>query len=521
MSVGKLSRRDVLKSAAGVATITALGLKPYLVMAADDGVLKARMVEDIQILDPGYMIGGAETTILYACMPRLAVPVLGSDGTWGWKPSDYVESISMADDGIHIPFTLKQGFMWSNNLGEVTTDDVKYSFERMLKSDWSARWPTLDHVEVKDKYSGTIVLKKPFAGTFLMGAASESGSIVPKAAVMKLKDEKFTTELPAQCGPYTMVSWTPKQSVVLKANPDWKGTKPDFAEIHLIDVEDTKAAELAFEAKEVAVAHISLETAGRYKKTPPANSKLIELPGPLFTWMGMNTDNPKLKDIRIRKAIQRAVDTKSVIAGAYAGAAPESHGVIPIGITGHRDKSGFSYNPDEAKALLKEAGVSGLQLEIVALTGEPEQVAAAQVIQANLADVGIEAKVKPTDSGPYWNLGLESKGDAWKTLELYIMRFRCSPDPADAIQWFKKDQVGVWNWERWSDPEFETLWTKGLEELDPVKRAAIYVRMQDIMENTGAYVWVTFDPWDFASVNSLNPAFDSGGEYRVELFKKA
>ena len=83
--------------------------------------------------------------------------------------------------------------MWSDNLGELTTDDVKYSFERMLKTDWSARWPTLDHVEVKDKYSGVIVLKSPFDGTFLMGVASESGSILPKAAMLKLKDQKFTT----------------------------------------------------------------------------------------------------------------------------------------------------------------------------------------------------------------------------------------------------------------------------------------------------------------------------------------
>ena len=516
-----MSRRDILRSAAAMATITALGLNPRQVLAADEGVLKARMVGDIQILDPGYMIGGAETTVLYACMPRLAVPLLGSDGTWGWQPSEFVESISLADDGTHIPFTLKQGLMWSDNLGEVTTDDVKYSFERMLKSDWSARWPTLDKVEVKDKYSGTIVLKSPFAGAFLMGVASESGSIVPKAAVTKLKDEKFTTQLPAQCGPYTMVSWTPKQNVVLKANPNWKGTKPVFEEVHLVDIEDTKAAELAFEAHEVAVAHIALETAARYKKSPPAGAKLIDLPGPLYTWMGMNTSNPKLKDIRVRKAIQRAIDVNAVIAGAYAGVSPPAYGVVPIGIVGHRDKAGFSYNPDEAKSLLKDAGVSGLQLEIVALTGEPEQVAAAQVIQANLTDVGIEAKVKPTDSGPFWNLGLESKGDAWKTLELWVMRFRCSPDPADALQWFKKDQVGVWNWERWSDPEFEDLWTKGLAELDTTKRAAIYVRMQEIMENTGAYVWITFDPWDYASSDKIDPGFDSAGEFRLELFKKA
>ena len=179
--------------------------------------------------------------------------------------------------------------MWSDNLGELTTDDVKYSFERMLKTDWSARWPTLDHVDVKDKYSGVIVLKSPFDGTFLMGVASESGSILPKAAMEKLKDQKFTTQLPGQLGPYTMVSWTPKQKAVLKANPDWKGTKPAFPDVILVDIEDTKAAELGFEAHEVQVAHIGLETAARYKKSPPADAKLINLPGPLYTWMGMNT----------------------------------------------------------------------------------------------------------------------------------------------------------------------------------------------------------------------------------------
>ena len=107
-----------------------------------------------------------------------------------------------------------------------------------------------------------------------------------------------------------MVSWTPKQRAVLKANPDWKGTKPAFPDVILVDIEDTKAAELGFEAHEVQVAHIGLETAARYKKSPPADAKLINLPGPLYTWMGMNTQNPKLNDIRVRQAIQRAIDVE-------------------------------------------------------------------------------------------------------------------------------------------------------------------------------------------------------------------
>src|SRR5579871_5414787 len=182
MSNFHMSRRDILRSAAAMASITALGIDSKQVLGADEGVLKIRMGADLQILDPGYIIGGSETTVLFMCMPRLALPEKQADGTWGWKPSDYVEHVGQ-DDPLHISFTLKQGMMWSNNAGEITSADVKFSFERMLKADWSGRWPTLDHVDVKDKYSGTIVLKSPFVATWGMGVAADSGTIVPQALV--------------------------------------------------------------------------------------------------------------------------------------------------------------------------------------------------------------------------------------------------------------------------------------------------------------------------------------------------
>jgi peptide/nickel transport system substrate-binding protein len=515
----KVSRRAVLQSAAAMATITALGIKPEHVLGAEGGILKVRMVGDIQVLDPGYMIGGAETSALYACMPRLAVPVHDAGGNWTWAPSDYVEKVSQ-DDDTHISFTLKKGLKWSNNGGDVTAEDVKFSFERMIASDWSSRWPTLDHVDVKDAQSGVIVLKTPFVATWLLGIASESGSILPKALTEKLQDGKFTTEFPAQCGPYIMTEWTPKQKLVLKANPDFVGTKPAFPEVHFIDVEDTKAAELAFEGHEVDVTSITTETAARYKKQLPEHAKLIETPGPFYSWIGMNTDHPLLKDIKVRKAIQRAIDVDAILQGAYAGVSPKAYGCIPIGILGHREAAKYSYNPEEAKSLLKEAGVSGLKLEFVTLN-QTERIAACQIIQANLADVGIEITIKPVDSGPFWNLGLESKGDDWKNLQLWIMQYRCSPDPSDPIQWFLKDEVGVWNWERWSDPEFEDLWKKGLQETDAEKRKQIYLRMQEIMEDTGAYVWLTFDPLFYAHSDAVVPAFESGGEVRADLCTKA
>jgi peptide/nickel transport system substrate-binding protein len=518
MSQFKITRRELVFSSATIAAVSALGLDGRRAHAAG-GPLRSRFKEDLQVLDPGYMIGGVETTVQFACLPRLAIPVRDASGTWGWQPSDYVSEIKQTDDG-NIAFTLKPGFTWSDGYGEVTTEDVKFSFERMPGTDWGGRWPTLDHVAVKDKYSGVIVLKAPFSPLWLLSLSSESGTIICKAAVEKLPEKKFTTQLPAQCGPYTMVEWQPKQKVILKANPDFPGTKPAFADVHLINVEEDKAAELAYEAGEVDISQVTPPTAARYQKAPPPNSTLRQIPGPYCTWMGMNTQHEKLKDIRVRKAIQRAIDVDSIIAAAYSGVSPKAFGVIPLGLLGYRPASKYGYNPDEAKKLLSEAGVSDLTLSLKVLNGDIN-VTTAQIIQANLGDVGIKVDIVPLDSGPFWNLGLESKGDEWKKLELWTMRYRTSPDPHDMIQWFVKSQVGIWNWERWSDPEFEDLYVKGQAETDQKKRADEYVRMQEIMEDTGAYLWITHEPGFFVHKNEIAPDFDAGGEPLVERFKTA
>ena len=195
MTKYNIGRRKFVASAATVSAAIALGIKPGNILAQEGEILKVRMEGDIQVLDPGYMIGGAETTIQFATLPRLAVPVQDENGTWGWAPSDYVEDIKQTDDPLRITFKLKPGLMWSGGNGEVTAEDVKYSFERMIKSDWSGRWPTLDKVDVADKYSGTIVLSAPFVPRGSSRYRSESGTILSKAAVEKLPDQKFTTDI--------------------------------------------------------------------------------------------------------------------------------------------------------------------------------------------------------------------------------------------------------------------------------------------------------------------------------------
>ena len=112
-----------------------------------------------------------------------------------------------------------------------------------------------------------------------------------------------------------------------------------------------------------------------------------------------------------------------------------------------------------------------LELELKALP-DTDKMTLAQVVQANLADIGITVNIIPTDPGPFWNLGLESKGDDWKDLQLYIHEFGDAPDPSQMTQWYVSEQVGVWNWERWKDPEFDKLHYAGLAGERPGKSAA-------------------------------------------------
>jgi peptide/nickel transport system substrate-binding protein len=102
-----------------------------------------------------------------------------------------------------------------------------------------------------------------------------------------------------------------------------------------------------------------------------------------------------------------------------------------------------------------------------------------------------------------------------------MMRFGTNPDPQEATQWFTSDQIGVWNWERWKSDEYDSLYKQGITETDPEKRAKIYLRMQEIMEDTGAYVWINHESETYVHRTSLNISVLPSGEMQLRDFTKA
>jgi peptide/nickel transport system substrate-binding protein len=489
MSMHEWSRRSLLKgSAIAGAAALAPSASPH---AQTTKVLKARSYIDVAILDPGDRQGVVEEEIMSAIMGGLVRLKPGNEWTW---EKDLAVSIEQADP-THIKFQLKPGIPWTNGFGEVTAEDVKFSYERIAdparKAEYRTDWDSLDHVEVTDARSGVIVMKRPFAPLWSSTLPTASGLILCKKAVESLPDKRIKLDPVAVCGPYQIKSAIPKRSLTLERNPLWPGAKPAFDEIQYIAILDANSAEIAYDAGEVDITLLANSAVPRLRKSMPAHSKLIVKPALAFWWIGMQSESGIFADKRLRQAMQYALDPQAVIEGAFFGVPERSTGVIAPGLIGHRPANMIKGpDLDKAKALLKEAGKPNGFKTTIGVRNSAEFVNGAQVLAAQLAQIGVTAEVIPYDTGSQKALA-DDKNGAWKKMEMHIIRFSMQPDPSWATAWFVTSQIGQWNWERFSNPEFDKLVDAGVAELDDKKRDAMYQRMQDLMEESGSYLFLT------------------------------
>jgi peptide/nickel transport system substrate-binding protein len=493
MQTPRISRRSILQGTAATTTVWAAGRRLASAQTPQaPRVLRIRIEKDISALDPAHAGTRSEHAVVWALSNRLTMFKPTGD-KWEWQP-DLARELKQESD-TRVRFTLRPGVQWTNGFGEVTAEDVKYSFERYLdpnfKSGNAVDWKLLERVEVVDKHTGVIVLKAPFPALWISSLPRTSGAIVCKKAVEGVGGS-YKNNPPATSGPYVLKEWRPKEVVILARNPLWNGRRPDFDEIHFRPIDDQKTAELAFEAGEIDFTEVSVSSLPKYLKSAPAGARVAVRPLVGIEWVGMNVEHPVLKDARVRKAIQNAIDPAAFIDAAYFGQAKPAMGLIPAGVMGHRERKLVAGRDlATARRLLAEAGVASGFKTTLAVLNNTDSVTGAQVIQANLAEVGIDVQITPYESGTFWNLGVEGKGNDWKTLQLYLQKWGLPPDPGGMTQWWTTEQIGKWNWERWSDPEFDSLHRQALSEMDPKKREQLYKQMQDRMEASGAFVWLT------------------------------
>ncbi|HET6159595.1 MAG TPA: ABC transporter substrate-binding protein [Dongiaceae bacterium] len=513
----RMNRRTFLWTTSAALTVPMLTFGSSLAFAARDELI-VRIDADIGNLDPANRVGSIEDNIIIAVCQNLA---RFKPGSLEWEP-DAAKTIKQVSE-TEIEFELNPGLMFHGDYGEMTAEDVKFSFERFnapgdagKKAAYADDWGALDHVEVTGKYTGKLLFKHPAPAIWVIGIPDGSGGILSKKAVTELGDKIATTLIGS--GPYLIKEWKPNDHVTLEKNPNYKGTDSvHFQRIICKPIPEWKTALLAFQAKEVAHTEIEPTAIPQIKKDP--DSVVIEMEGIDYEWIGINVEKPPFNDLKVRQAIRYGVDVDAIIAGAYSGTVQRAKTLLAPRLLGHwADAPVYQYDVDKAKALLGEAGKTSFDCTLTCLNDARTQ-ATAQIVQANLAEVGVNVKINALDGGAYWGMG---EGDKSKDLELTIIPYSSKFDPSFQTQWFLSEQVGVWNWQRWKSPEFDKLHKEAASITDPNKRAEKYIRMQQLLDESASCIWITHGVRDFAHAKWLKPAIlPNGSNWQYRYFKEA
>ena len=482
---------------------------------------------DVVTLDPAKTVHGSDYPIIINVYSALLRPDLNNPSV---ILPDLARDYITSEDGTEITFFLRPGVQWHKGYGEVTAEDVAFTYERLKDessgSIWAEQYAAITEIEVIDGHTVRFGFDAPNFGLekgninlFVGGRAGEY--IVSKAAVEEVGTANYGPE-PIGSGPFVFESYTPKQNLLLSANNDYYLGAPWLETINYVMMEEEATRNVALEAGEVDIAGPLSETEAIANFRDLDGFNVVRSNSSAWLYgVAINTKLPPFDDIRVRQALNYAVDTASVVNAVYGGppAADSLHGPAPSpfppsaeGWDPSIDWPGvFARDVEKAKALLTEAGFpNGLQTSLVTHPFVQHDVIMTG-LQAQLAEAGIDTSVDVVDVAT-WREHMTAKdsplipiaGNFQLLWALYV-----SPDGPD------------------SAPQYEgtnALFAQAWQEGDPVARAAIYQQIQEQLLADVPYIplftsyplaasrdyvkgyvpsplfedylyWVYFDPW--------------------------
>lgn len=275
---------------------------------------------------------------------------------------------------------------------------------------------------------------------------------------------KFANE-PIGTGPYKFVSWNRGVEVVLQANADYWGGAPAIQTVHVRPILEESTRLAALQAGEADLVPNLLPE--QIDQAPVA----VHTPGLDFPIILLNTRSGPLADVRIRQAINYAVDKELLAEAIYGGFAVVADGqVLTPGHFGYNpDVEAYPYDPDQAKALLAEAGYDGTEIVIESERGrwlkDGELV---EAIAGQLTEVGLNVRVNISEFSKYLDILFDQENRAQ-------MIFVSHDNPfLDADRTFSNYVACDGRGSSYCNEEVTRLINEGRTEIDQAKREQMY-----------------------------------------------
>jgi peptide/nickel transport system substrate-binding protein len=399
MSSLKIDRREFARLGLSGIGALALGLPASSARAADNNTLRIRLPGDIGNLDPSRVFQIENQTVasnIYSGLVRY-------DDATGKILPDLAERWDVSADGRVYTFQLRQGVKWHKGYGEFSADDVKFSFDRIQNPATGSSYQVqLDGMKVEVVSPRVVRISRERADPRMLHVltAYNQGWLVSRKAVTEIGAQAYPLK-PIGTGPFVFEKWSPGSEIVLSANPDYFGGKPklDGLVFRVIKDENAAAAALTNGEIDVAFAIQAPDVIERLKKAP--GIKVSDRAAAYTMNLVLNTSRPPFDNVKVRHAVGYAVNRDALITGFFHNTKTPALSVITTAFPEFTDQvPRYPFDPEKAKALLKEVGGGPIAIDLVAPASSPYDKIVVPIAN-DLNMVGFQAKIVVLERGAY------------------------------------------------------------------------------------------------------------------------
>ncbi len=472
-----------MKRVALVLTLLVL-LLPGLALAQDavpqsGGTLRAAWQARWESLDPHFASSEASFQVLNNVLETLTF----FDDDMNLIPW-LAESWEQSEDGLTWTFNLREGVSFSNGR-ELTAEDVQWSFERLLDpaigSGNTFRLGGADTtIEVIDTYTVAVTTTSVFATMPASLAANKSTAIMAQESV----EEDGTIRVPLGSGPFVIGEVEGTTRLVLNKNENyWQEGLPYLDSVVITPITDDTARDLALQGGEVD--WIFTISPQNFSALEADENVVVGTAARLaYDYFGLNLNREPFSDVRVRQAIAYAIDRQQICDFAFFGLCVPTHGPTAPGSPWHFPYAPYERNLDTARGLLADADVGdGFTMSMMTAIGFEETLRGAQVVQQQLAEMGITVEIENIEFGEW--LDRQGAGE----FDAFMLSWIGLTDAEDYF--YLQHRTGqAFNFTGYSNPEFDALVDEGRTIQDFDTRYDIYEQANQILVDDAPYIYM-------------------------------
>ena len=415
------------------------------------------------------------------------------------------ESWEISADGKTYTFNLRKGVKFGTTdyftpSREFNADDVIFTLERITNPDFAfnkaypAEFPysvgmglpdIVSNIEKLDDYTVKITLSETNA-PFLQNLAMAFAYINSAEYAEQLLTADNAADLnikPVGTGPFVFTSYQKDAQIRYTKNPDYW----NIDDIHIDNLVFVITKDSAVRAQKVQAGecHVSAYPKPAEIESVKKSGKATVLDQPGFNvgYLGYNVEKPKLSDLRVRQALDMAINKDAIVNAVYQSEGIKATNPMPPTQWGYDESlKDAPYDVEKAKSLIKEAGADNLTINLwympVQRPYNPNAKLMAEMLQADWAKIGIDTKLVTYEWGEYLNRAAKGEHD--------IILAGWTGDNGDPDNWLGTllscDAVGGNNYSRWCNKDFDTLVTNARQINDQQQRIDQYQQAQKIFK---------------------------------------